>query len=126
MASGLLLVTHAGIASALLAQAAGILGAPLDAVGVVEVNDDGDTTLSALKNAIERHDGGDGVLILTDLPCATPSNLAVKAATARCRVVSGLNLPMLLRAWNYREAPPADLAGIALDGARKALVELSR
>lgn len=126
MTSGILLVTHAGIASALLQQADGIIGDPLDTIEVLEVAEQQATTLDELAAAIARADRGQGVLILTDLPCATPANLALKAATDRCRVISGLNLPMLLRAWNYRHEAPETLAGIALEGARRALVELNR
>lgn len=124
MNSGLLLVTHAGIASALLSQAAGIIGTPLDGVQVMEISEESGTTLAQLRAAVRKANQGFGVLIITDLPCATPANLAVKARTPECRIISGLNLPMLLRAWNYRDRPAAELVEIALQGARKAITEL--
>ena len=55
-------------------------------------------------------DDGDGVLILTDIYGATPSNIACALHSGGgSRVVSGLNLPMLIRAFNY---PDDDLTGL--------------
>jgi PTS system ascorbate-specific IIA component len=50
-------------------------------------------------------DGGAGVLVLTDLYGATPSNLAAKVAQlgTSVRRISAVNLPMLLRIMNYAE-----------------------
>jgi len=62
--------------------------------------------------------------VLTDLPGATPANLALALRSGRCRVVSGLSLPMLIRAWNYRARPLGQLTELALEGARSAAVEL--
>jgi PTS system ascorbate-specific IIA component len=56
-------------------------------------------------------DDGDGVLVLTDLYGSTPSNIAASLASrGAVRIVSGLNLPMLVRVLNY---PAEDLAGLA-------------
>jgi mannose/fructose-specific phosphotransferase system component IIA len=49
-------------------------------------------------------DDGDGVLLLTDIFGATPSNLALKLLEpGRVEGLTGVNLPMLLRALNYRD-----------------------
>lgn len=62
------------------------------------------------------------VLLLTDLPGATPHNLAVRAAQARgIPVVSGFSLGMLLRALNHADAPPDQLAVAAAEGGRRAV-----
>ena len=65
-----------------------------------------------------------GVLVLTDLPGATPANLALGVRDESCRVVSGLSLPMLIRAWNYRDRPLDQITDLALEGACKAVLEL--
>lgn len=125
MSTGLLLVTHAGIASALLTQARSILDDPMHGVGCFEVGLAGDGEAAGLSRAFAEVDQGDGVLMLTDLPGATPANLALGLCAADCRLVSGLNLPMLIRAWNYRDRPPRDLARLAIEGGRNATVELA-
>ena len=122
--AGLLLVTHPGIATALLAQARLILSDPLDGVAWLEIGACSADTRREVDAGMRasRRDGG--LLVLTDLPGATPANLARACANERCRVLSGLNLPMLIRAWNYRDQPLAELAELALEGGRKALLEL--
>lgn len=125
MSTGLLLVTHAGIASALLAQARSILDDPMRGVGCFEVGRADDGEAAVLSRACAEVDQGDGVLILTDLPGATPANLALGLRAADRRLVSGLNLPMLIRVWNYRDRPPNDLARLAIEGGRSATVELA-
>ena len=69
-------------------------------------------------------DGGDGVLVLTDLYGASPANLAAKVARlgTPVRRVSGLNLPMLLRVMNYAELPLDELPAIAAAGARNGVI----
>ncbi len=49
-------------------------------------------------------DEGDGILVLTDMYGATPSNTLCRLLEpAHIEGVSGVNLPMLLKALNYRE-----------------------
>ena len=125
MSVGLVLVTHPGIASALLQQARQIVGDELAGVETLEVYDRRNGAGRQLAETLERVDGGAGVLILTDLPGATPANLAVATCTEGCRVVSGVNLAMLIRVWNYRDRPIAELTALAVDGGRKAIMEIN-
>jgi len=102
MAVGILLVTHPGIGSALLATASTLLNGnlPLRAEAFeVPYDGDPDALLPQASAAMRRVDGGDGVLILTDLYGATPSNLAARLARlgTPARRVSALSLPMLMR-----------------------------
>ena len=127
MAVGILLVTHPGIGSA-LAAVAGILlrgNLPLK-LEAFEVPFDGDPDglLPQASAALRRVDGGHGVLILTDLYGATPSNLAAKLSRigTPARRVSALNLPMLLRVMNYAELPLDELPAIAAAGARNGVI----
>ena len=80
--------------------------------------------LPAASAALRRVDEGDGVLVLTDLYGATPSNLAAKLARlgTPVRRVSGLGLPMLLRVMNYAELGLDELPAVAAAGARNGVV----
>ena len=126
MSVGLLLITHHGVASALLAAAAEIAGAPSLPVHHFElpVDDDGEAALPAASAALRRVEGEDGVLVLTDLHGAAPARLAVRVAQlgASVRRVSGLSLPMLLRVFNYPEQPLDELARTAATGGRNGVV----
>jgi len=121
MRVGLLLVTHEGVGRALLVNAERMLGGrPLE-TRVVEAGADPDLDAlsAAAEAACEALDTGAGVLVLTDLYGATPSNAARRlAARPGRRVVAGLSLPMLVRVLNYPGLPLEELAQKALSGGR--------
>jgi PTS system ascorbate-specific IIA component len=122
MAVGILLVSHEGIASGLLASARRILRLVPAHVEVVEVpwelSDDG-RAQAQVRGAIRGLDEGEGVLVLADLYGATPFNLVSAHEPGRqVARISGLNLPMLLRVLNYPDKSLRDLAEIARDGGR--------
>ena len=126
MAVGILLVTHKGIGTALLAVAGKLMpNLPLQAVAFeVAFDSDPGTMLPAASAALRRVDTGDGVLVLTDLYGASPSNLAAKLSHlgTPVRRVSGLGLPMLLRVMNYAELGLDELPAVAAAGARNGVV----
>lgn len=122
MAVGVLLITHQGIGSALIAVARGMLrNLPLRVEAFeVPFEADPDALLPEASAALRRVDTDDGVLILTDLYGASPSNLAARVARlgTPARRVSGLNLPMLMRVMNYPELDLQELPAVAAAGAR--------
>jgi len=126
MAAGILLVTHQGIGSALLAVATRLLRQLPLRTEAFEVPFDGDpdALLPQASAALRRVDTGDGVLVLTDLYGATPSNLAAKLARlgTPVRRVSALSLPMLLRVMNYAELELDELPAVAAAGARNGVI----
>lgn len=132
---GLVLVTHEGIGCAFVEQASRILAHPLAEVLVYEVAADGEGALcrpaagaharTTLSDILRAANHGAGVLIMTDLPGATPCNYASRAMGDGQRLLSGLNLPMLIRAWNYRETSLEELVELVIDGGRKAIMEPS-
>ncbi|KFN51406.1 PTS sugar transporter subunit IIA [Arenimonas composti] len=127
MPVGILLLTHEGVGTALLAAARRLLSPLPLPTGVFEVawEDGADEQLPAASAALRRVDGGDGVLVLVDLYGATPSRLA--AALSRlgtpARRVSGLSLPMLLRVQNYPDLELDELARTAAAGARNGVIQ---
>ena len=122
MAVGILLITHKGIGTALVAVATRLLDVLPRRVEALEVPFDGDpdVLLPQASAALRKVDGGDGVLLLTDLYGATPSNLAARLSQlgTPVRRVSALSLPMLLRVMNYAELPLDELPAVAAAGAR--------
>jgi PTS system mannose-specific IIA component len=126
MAVGILLVTHLGIGTALVAVAGRLLGPLPLSVEAFEVSYDADpdAMLPAASAALRRVDRGDGVLVLTDLYGATPANLAARLAQlgTPVRRVSALSLPMLLRVLNYPELQLDELPAVAAAGARNGVV----
>lgn len=123
MSVALVLVTHPGIASAMRDRASEILDTRLDAVTLLELDSGTTDPLPRLEQRLQSLDRGEGVLILTDLPGATPCNQVRKAAPKRSVLVSGLNLPMLIRAWNYRDRPLEELRRLVVEGGRAAIFE---
>lgn len=122
MSVGVLLLTHEAMGGALITAARHVLGKlplPLDVIEV-EPGSDPDTTLRDATVRARSLDGGDGVLVLTDLYGATPCNVAQRlpGLGVHMHCVSGLNLPMLLRVLNYPEQKLDQLAQTAASGGR--------
>lgn len=126
MTVGILLLTHEGLGTALLAAATRVSGpAPMrTSVHELAGNEDPDRALAAASAALRRVEGESGVLILTDLLGAGPARMAGRLAQlgTPVRRVSGLSLPMLLRVFNYAEQPLDELARTAAAGARNGVM----
>jgi PTS system ascorbate-specific IIA component len=126
MTVGVLLVTHPGVGSAMLHIASRIIGESTVPVKCLEVPPD-----AVLKPVCERArsmlkvlDRGAGVLVLTDMYGATPSNIAQEVACGRegTTVLSGLNLPMLVRVFNYPNDDLDTLASKAAEGGHRGIM----
>lgn len=122
--TGIILVTHDGLGEALQREAEHILGRSLSLVTIsVSYQTDVEATLDAVHTALAAASDEQGAVVLTDLPGATPHNLACRAAAdASMPVVSGLNLPMLLKVVNHAGRPPAELADLAVAGGTQGVV----
>ena len=126
MTCGILLVTHPGVGTALLDVAARLLRhLPLKTEAFeVPFDADMDVLLPLASAALRRVDSGQGVLILTDLYGASPSNLAGQLARlgTPARRVSALSLPMLMRVMNYPEQGLDQLPATAAAGTRNGAI----
>ena len=129
MSTGLMLVSHNRIGEELCAAASSILKQQMPDVRQVSVPSD--LTPDALGQYADRiraamlsQDQGDGVLVLTDVHGATPDNLA-RYFSQECNavVVSGVNLPMLLRVLNYAQQSIGKLSEIAMTGGKTGIVK---
>ena len=101
---GLVIVTHGGLAREFRAALEHIVGAQeyLETISIGP-DDDMEERRSHIQSAIDRVDNGDGVVLLTDMFGGTPSNLAISVMEeARVEVISGINLPMLVKLASVR------------------------
>lgn len=126
MSVSILIITHHEIGHALVTALrttySHSLPLPLETFGV-RPDADPDKLLPQLKILIKSLDRGGGVLILTDLFGATPCNIAYELQKAsRIRIVTGLNLPMLIRVMNYHYLPLSDLADKAMKGGQDGII----
>lgn len=126
MSVAILLITHGDIGSALLQTAINVLGVcPIGAEALsAPAGCDPDAVLEQARRHAAELDQGDGVLVLTDMYGATPSNIACRLRGEHAvRVVSGVNLPMLIRVLNYPDLHIDELVHKALSGGRDGIVQ---
>jgi mannose PTS system EIIA component len=111
---GVVVATHGKLAEEMIRTAEAVVG-PLEQVAAVSVVATSPDMRGDLKEAIQRVDQGEGVLLLTDLLGGSPTNLCVSFLTERkVEVVTGINLPMLLKLSGMR-ASGKPIAQIAHD-----------
>jgi len=118
---GILLITHGNIGAVLLQTAVEVLGiCPLQTTAIsAPAGCDPDWVFREASSAANQLDTGDGVLVLTDLYGSTPSNIACRLHEQHTvRVVSGVNLPMLIRVLNYPDMDLDELTHKAVTGGR--------
>ena len=124
MSVGLLIITHGDIGNSLLDTAVVVLGAcPMQTrtLGIPMASDPEQLQQQAMQ-PIEELEQGEGVLILTDLYGSTPSNIACRLKSEKVAVITGLNLPMLIRVLNYPNLDLFALAEKAMGGGRDGIV----
>lgn len=130
MSVGLLVITHGEIGQAMLNTAQAMLaGLPLQAEVLSVTNQcDPEVVTRNVEEAVTRLNQGDGVLVLTDIYGATPSNIAMKVRNdeVRVMVMSGVNLPMLVRVLNYPDLSIEQLLEKALSGGRDGIFRCQR
>ena len=127
MNTGILIVAHAPLASALRAGALHVF--PEAAAGVaaldVPANEDPATTRQRAQTLVDGLHAAQ-VLVLADVFGATPCNIAQKVADGvNYRLVAGVNLPMLLRTINYRHETVEALVSRAVVGATQGVVQVA-
>jgi PTS system mannose-specific IIA component len=127
-AAGVILVTHVDYGSGLLRAAETILGPLADCSSIqMDAALDVGETVSRLKEAVSLLDKGNGVIILTDMFGGTPTNLSLSLlGKGPIEVVTGVNLPMLLKVFEARRKELPELAVLAMDAGHKGIDSASR
>ena len=101
---GVVICTHAGLSTALLESAQMILGSFENAVAVnVDSGDSPEVIQERLHAAVKQVDAGTGVLVFCDMFGGTPSNMSLSLLSDNVEVVTGVNLPMLLKLHSSRD-----------------------
>lgn len=122
---GLVVATHGDLAESLLATAAMIIGPVAGARAISLSRDHSPEELGELLDrAIGEVDGGDGVLVAADMFGGTPANVGMtRLVPGRVDLLTGVNLPMLLKFLSYREhCPLPELAEMLRGHARDSIV----
>ena len=125
MSVALLLVTHSNIGTDMLRITSSIMNEKPHNVACIEVPMDADTEnmKNKVANAMSTLSTENGILILTDSYGSTPCNIASDFTDGENTVlVSGLNLPMLIRTMNYRSLSLAELKDAAIEGGRQGII----
>ena len=108
---GIVICTHAALSEALLTAAEMIVG-PYENTVAVSVNpgEGPDTILERLQAASAEANSGMGVMILCDMFGGTPSNMSLSLLGEDVEIVTGVNLPMLIKLSTIRDRSLAEVA----------------
>ncbi len=120
---GIVIVTHGLLGQELLKTAEFIVGS-LDACAAVSI--DGvkgpDSLRNSIGDAMKSVNRGRGILVLTDMFGGTPSNLSLSFLEKdKIEVLTGVNLPMLLKAAQLRGQALSEAAQTISDYARNSI-----
>ena len=124
MSVGLLIITHGNVGQALYDATITVIGSSPLRTKIVSVkfNQNLDETTEQLRTTIQELDTGSGVLVLTDMYGATPSNVICQLEQDNIAIISGLNLPMLIRIMNYPTLTLIDLVEKAISGGQEGIM----
>jgi len=125
---GILIVAHGAFGEALIHCASHVLGKrPTQVLQLgVTVHDDPEALLPLARELVKQLDQGQGVLVFSDILGATPCNIASRLLQpGKVEGISGINLPMLIRALTYRDESLATVAAKAINGGLTGVVHLN-
>lgn len=125
--NGILLIAHAPLASALRQCVLHVFPDAQDAVVALDVqpNVPPEETLSQARLLLSQMDRAQ-TLVVTDVFGATPCNVAQRLVDGvRSKLITGVNLPMLLRTVSYRHESLDALISRALIGATQGVMQVA-
>lgn len=121
---GLLIITHNNVGGALFDAATSVLGScplPFEILPVSE-NCDPEERYQKAQKYLEKLNRSDGILVVTDMYGSTPSNIATRLAADKVTIITGMNLPMLVRIMNYPDLDLDKLANKAVSGGQTGVI----
>jgi PTS system mannose-specific IIA component len=121
---GLVLVTHGNLAKEFISAMQHVVGRQEQVEAVcIGPEDDMEMRRAEILKKVGEVDKGHGAIVLTDMFGGTPTNLALSLlGSHNVEVVTGVNLPMLLKVFTCREKPLAELAKLAGEAGTKGIV----
>ena len=125
--TSILIIAHAPLAHALRACALHVFPDCGDSVAALDVqpNQPPEESLAQARILLQ-HLGADSTLVLTDVFGATPCNVAQRVIeNVRSRLVTGVNLPMLLRAVSYRHEALDSVVARAVVGGTQGVMQVA-
>lgn len=124
---GILIIAHGTLGESLIHSASHVMGSrptQLAHIGV-SMQDDPHIVLPHAIKLLRGLDEGSGVLVLSDVYGATPSNIACKLLNPGIiEGVAGVNLPMLVRALTYRNEPLKTVVAKAISGGIEGVMQM--
>jgi PTS system mannose-specific IIA component len=123
--TGIVVVTHGRLAEELVNAARAIVGdIPRIAAVSMGWSDDASVAREAIVSALAAAGGGEAggdVLILTDMFGGTPTNLSLPFLSPAVEIVTGVNLPMLIKLTQSREGSLREIARMVRDEGQEAI-----
>jgi len=119
---GIVVVTHGRLAEELVNAARAIVG-EIPKIEAVSIgwSDDPAVARQAIEAAIGRVADEAGALVLTDMFGGTPTNLSLALLRPRLEIVTGVNLPMLIKLTSLREGDLLEVARAVRDQGQGAI-----
>jgi PTS system mannose-specific IIA component len=118
---GIVVVTHGALAVELVNAARTIVG-DIPAIAAVSIGwtDDMGSARAAIERALAEVGGAD-VLILTDMFGGTPTNVSLPFLSPKVEIVTGVNLPMLIKLTTLREGDLLEVARVIREQGKGAI-----
>jgi len=118
---GIVVVTHGALAGELVNATRTIVG-DIPAIAAVSIGwtDDMNSAREAIERAVAEVGGGD-VLILTDMFGGTPTNVSLPFLSPKVEIVTGVNLPMLIKLTSLREGELVEVARVIREQGKNAI-----
>lgn len=125
---GILVVTHSNLGNALIEAAEFVIGDRPDSVESISINlgENAEKLRKKIDVGIKKVGTNKGVLILTDMFGGTPSNLSYSfLEEGRIEVISGVNLPILIKAVTTRNTMELSKLAVSLEAFGKKSISLA-
>ena len=118
---GIVVVTHGALAGELVNATRTIVG-DIPSIAAVSIGwtDDMGSAREAIERALAEVGGGD-VLILTDMFGGTPTNVSLPFLSPKVEIVTGVNLPMLIKLTSLREGELVEVARVIREQGKNAI-----
>ena len=123
----LLIIAHGNLGDCLIESVEHVLGHRPPGLEGLDLTacENPEQMLALAKSTLAAMGANDGVLLLTDIYGATPCNTVCKLIeSSRIAAVAGVNLPMVLKALNYRDRPLPEVMTKAIEGGREGIIDV--